>query len=147
MPDRSRSPQRNGVPAATPQRQFPSSTAPGPNELETVLIGGNRPFTGVRAGAVSNYANASTGGTTSSTSSAREEKQSGPLDPLDAYMASVQRELERSNKGKKKRNSTSVGDVASAREAFGPQALQKLRPGGFEGRDPDNLLEDKEFRR
>eukprot|EP00928_Gymnodinium_smaydae_P079108 TRINITY_DN63121_c0_g1_i1.p1 TRINITY_DN63121_c0_g1~~TRINITY_DN63121_c0_g1_i1.p1 ORF type:complete len:167 (-),score=31.36 TRINITY_DN63121_c0_g1_i1:92-592(-) len=70
-------------------------------------------------------------------------EQSGPPDPLDAYMASVHRELDRTTKGKKKNK---VGDVASAREAFGPQAMQKLRPGGFEARDTDTLMEDKLLR-
>merc|ERR1712151_1055372 len=73
-----------------------------------------------------------------------QSRQDGPVDPLDAYMASVHRELDRTAKGKKKKEK--VGDVASAREAFGPQALQKLRPGGFEARDTDTLMEDKLLR-
>eukprot|EP00811_Abedinium_folium_P011544 NODE_20692_length_786_cov_3.949924.p5 GENE.NODE_20692_length_786_cov_3.949924~~NODE_20692_length_786_cov_3.949924.p5 ORF type:complete len:60 (-),score=19.80 NODE_20692_length_786_cov_3.949924:334-513(-) len=59
-------------------------------------------------------------------------------------MASVHRELDRANKGKKRPEK--VGNVASAREAFGPQALQMLHRGGFEDRDSDSLLEEKLLR-
>merc|ERR1719203_44318 len=83
-------------------------------------------------------------GYTGGYSHSRPDTSNGPVDPLDAYMASVHRELDRSAKGKKKKER--VGDVASARETFGPKALQKLRPGGFEGRDTDALLEDKLLR-
>mmetsp|Transcript_130035 Transcript_130035/g.236186 ORF Transcript_130035/g.236186 Transcript_130035/m.236186 type:complete len:133 (-) Transcript_130035:17-415(-) len=73
----------------------------------------------------------------------------GPVDPLDAYMASVDRELDRlaekESKGKKKKASRNrIGDVATAREAFGPRALEMHRPFGQTGElrelDDDKLL-------
>eukprot|EP00403_Amphidinium_massartii_P017980 CAMPEP_0178420178 /NCGR_PEP_ID=MMETSP0689_2-20121128/25995_1 /TAXON_ID=160604 /ORGANISM="Amphidinium massartii, Strain CS-259" /LENGTH=128 /DNA_ID=CAMNT_0020041645 /DNA_START=80 /DNA_END=466 /DNA_ORIENTATION=+ len=93
------------------------------------------PFTGVAQMPMGNQYGGGYGGGGSS------RPEAGPADPLDAFMVSVNRELDRQNKGKKKKEK--VGDVASARAAFGPQALQKLRGGGFEGRDTDTLLEDK----
>mmetsp|Transcript_59525 Transcript_59525/g.166236 ORF Transcript_59525/g.166236 Transcript_59525/m.166236 type:complete len:161 (-) Transcript_59525:163-645(-) len=72
-----------------------------------------------------------------------------PVDPLDAYMASVDRELSRTAKKDKKGRREKIGDVASAREAFGPRALEMLQtgPGGKGGEaNTDSLLEDRTMR-
>mmetsp|Transcript_106485 Transcript_106485/g.301226 ORF Transcript_106485/g.301226 Transcript_106485/m.301226 type:complete len:143 (-) Transcript_106485:93-521(-) len=142
MSDRSRSPAYRGSTAQHGQRTGGSGRTAAPAVAVSQGAGpavaaglvGARPFTGVRAGGAGNFSTVGAGG----------HEHKGPVDPLDAYMASVHRELERNDKGKKK--SKKVGDVASAREAFGPQALQKLRPGGFEARDTDTLQEDKLLR-
>merc|ERR1719313_2986277 len=74
-------------------------------------------------------------------------KGSGPVDPLDAYMASVDRELERTaKKDKKGKKKEKIGDVASAREAMGPRAMEMLqcRTAGESGTDV--LIEDRAMR-
>mmetsp|Transcript_27223 Transcript_27223/g.62773 ORF Transcript_27223/g.62773 Transcript_27223/m.62773 type:complete len:145 (+) Transcript_27223:55-489(+) len=101
---------------------------------------GSTPFTGVAPMAMNNQYSGVYGGTGGG-GGGSSRPDAGSSDPLDAFMVSVHREIDRQNKGKKKKEK--VGDVASARAAFGPAALQKLRGGGFEGRDTDTLLEDK----
>mmetsp|Transcript_36979 Transcript_36979/g.73193 ORF Transcript_36979/g.73193 Transcript_36979/m.73193 type:complete len:146 (-) Transcript_36979:42-479(-) len=145
MQNRSRSPHRT---AHAPTMVTPLAVAPA--QWPAAPVGGVpaptvRPFTGVRTTMPMAMSATFSGTTFPIQMEQRPMAMRGPADPLDAYMASVHRELDRLNKGKKK-SSQKVGDVASAREAFGPQALQKLRPGGFEARDTDSLQEDKLLR-
>eukprot|EP00747_Dinoflagellata_sp_TGD_P070595 gnl/TRDRNA2_/TRDRNA2_156663_c1_seq1.p2 gnl/TRDRNA2_/TRDRNA2_156663_c1~~gnl/TRDRNA2_/TRDRNA2_156663_c1_seq1.p2 ORF type:complete len:146 (+),score=30.61 gnl/TRDRNA2_/TRDRNA2_156663_c1_seq1:100-537(+) len=98
--------------------------------------GGQGGFTGIRPPMVQNQAFGA---------AANRGAPTGPVDPLDAYMASVERELSRKNKGKKKPEK--IGDIGSARDAFGPAALQKLRPRGAEREGgSDSLIEELEMR-
>eukprot|EP00927_Polykrikos_kofoidii_P078565 TRINITY_DN75383_c0_g1_i1.p1 TRINITY_DN75383_c0_g1~~TRINITY_DN75383_c0_g1_i1.p1 ORF type:complete len:159 (-),score=29.93 TRINITY_DN75383_c0_g1_i1:101-577(-) len=153
---RSRSPLRAAMPAAT--RYMPAAPmVGGVGKMPTpqfnppaAFVGGKAGFSGVRPTNIMVPMVGGKGfnaGLGMNFGGMQGKGPSGPVDPLDAYMASVERELERTAKRDKKGRREKIGDVASAREAFGPRALEMLQCGGKGGENgTDALIEDRILR-
>eukprot|EP00397_Hematodinium_sp_SG-2012_P033244 GEMP01035494.1.p1 GENE.GEMP01035494.1~~GEMP01035494.1.p1 ORF type:complete len:207 (+),score=56.73 GEMP01035494.1:87-707(+) len=61
------------------------------------------------------------------------------VDPLDAFMNDIEKEVKAKNPKSKK-----PLDIKDARDSFGPAAYTRLRPHGWSERlGPDSMLEDK----